>query len=240
MLKIIKQNPDAIKYVHEDIKRDPELLIAAGMFGVNHDVDRNDDNNRRLAQKLRHQRKIVLSTRFALKPSSHSQATNFTQLLKEHEYIRNGNFKIYAPNAFDKHSCDPNWTDFDWPCRGTKETCCFEDTLKTGHPTDDCCWRYSFRYQLEEAKATGGFMLQLVETEEPYSDGPPVLGNGQRIEQHMSQQLQLKTFHVYRPMFGYEQPFEKSHIEQVVTAIKYWYDGECQEISKRVCRPTSG
>lgn len=32
--------------------------------------------------------KIVLSTRFSINPSSHSEATQFTKILKEHEYIR--------------------------------------------------------------------------------------------------------------------------------------------------------
>ena len=114
--------------------------------------------------------------------------------------LQNGNFKVYAPNAFDKKTCDPEWTNFDWPCRGTKDTCMgwlnnnneddgggdldsrYMNVLtKDGHPTDDCCWRYSFRSQLQEAKETGGFMLQLVQTEPTVADGrvrDATLGNG--------------------------------------------------------------
>ena len=108
---------------------------------------------------------------------------------------------VYSPNAFDKKTCDPEWTNLDWPCRGTDETCAYHNVLtKDGKPTNDCCWRYSFRSQLQEATDTGGFMLQLVETGE-YSGkiNDATLGRGQLIELEMAQSIGTKVFQVYRP-----------------------------------------
>ena len=273
VLKAINLCPDNIKYVPENLKRNHDVLIAAGMFDKDHDEKRkkrrivktandvvpsnarprsNSKDNNKILQK------IVLSTRFSLNQSCQSIATKFTKKFKDHAYVRDsGKFIVYAPNAFEKQSCDPNWTDFDWPCRGTSETCRYKNILTTtttttttgtdddvenesnyeamttytgtsiGRPTNECCWRYSFRFQLEEAKASGGFMLQLVESGERIGKGDDAkLGNGQQIEYDMAQQLNLKIFHVYRPTSkeGYEWNFHTSHIEQVISAIKDWYN----------------
>ena len=166
----------------------------------------------------------------------------FTNMLKSQQYIRSGNFKVYAPNAFDKQSCDPNWTDVDHPCRGTKATCRYANVITdSGLPTNDCCWRYSFRNQLKEAKATGGFLLQLVESENP-SDKfmAPELGKGQEIERRMAQNLHMKIFRVYRPTgkndkleFG----FSNDSMTQIVSCIKLWYDNGCQDQSECVVHP---
>ena len=230
VLEAVKHDPNATKYVHEDLKRDPDILVAAGMFDSNHE-----------SLRPRNLKKIAFSTRFSLSPSSRSEATNFTKLFKDHHYIQRFHFKVYAPNAFDKQSCDPDWTNFDHPCRGTKDTCHFDFSLKSGHPTDDCCWRYSFRHQLIEAKKSGGFMLQLIEKGED-DNQPPTLGNGQRIEQDMARELNLKVFHVYRPMpeKGYGWKFEMHHMDEVVANIERWYDDGCQEMAESTVRPTSG
>ena len=227
-LTVVGRNPDAIKFVHNDLKRDPDVLIAAGMFDENHDATRRGPI-----------KKIVLSTRFALNESSHSEATYFTKLLKNHEYIRR-NFIAYSPNAFDKKSCDKNWTDFDHPCRGTRNTCNYNNILADdGRPTDDCCWRFSFRAQLEEANRTGGFMLQLVEPEKQGS--PDRLGKGQAIELDMAHNhLKMKVFHVHRPRFfvgDIELQFDDVHLNEVVNVIKRWYSNDCQDMSVTVIRP---
>ena len=246
VLVAVKSNPDNIKYIPDDMKRDRDVLVASGMFDKSH-----ENSNRRLQQPqprfvnkivggfvtvLQQQamkRKIVLSTRFALDPkTNHYEATKFTQMLKEDEYIQNGDFILYAPNAFDKKSCDPNWTDIKHPCRGTKGSCRYDNILtKDGYPTNDCCWRYSFRNQLEEAKKTGGFILQLVEREHGSDHKTtPTLGNGQQIELDMSKQLRLKVFHIYIPRMG----FSKRYVDTVVEAIQNWYDDNCQDMSECV------
>jgi len=230
-LAAVRKDPDAIKYVGEYIKHDSELLTAAGMF----DADHIDSATRKKMMTNSTIKKIVLSTRFSLNVESTSQATRFTKLLKENEHIRQNNFKIYAPNAFDKKTCDPNWTDFDHPCRGTDDTCEYKNELtKEGQPTDNCCWRYSFRRQLEEAKFTGGFMLQLVE-----GDG---LGKGQTIEKQMAEELSLKIFHVIQPIVlnsNVERPFDERNIEEVASAIKCWYNFRDNPLYARFVPPVT-
>ena len=85
-------------------------------------------------------------------------------------------------------------------------------------------------------------MLQLVETGEEFGmvDNAK-LGNGQRIESDMAQQLQMKVFHVYRPKDedGYEDSFVNHHIDEVVAAIRRWYDNSCIDMSERIVHPAS-
>jgi hypothetical protein len=182
--------------------------------------------------------KIVLSTRFSLKAASQSQATEFAVLLKEDEYIRKGDFSVYSPNAVAKHTCDPEWTSSSWPCRGTFETCQKEDdALKSGKPQPESCWRYSFRYQLETARASQGCMIQLIERELPFSE--PSLGKGQKIEAEMAYDVGTKTFRVYPPrdLFagdGEDIPLEEAHIRVVASKLREWYDSGCIDMSDSV------
>ena len=124
-------------------------------------IDAATSTTSRVNGGMRH---IVLSTKFSLGENCTSTATQFTVLLKQHPYIQNGNFTIYSPNAFDKTTCDPEWTNIHHPCRGTFETCQIpHPEHKTGEPSHESCWRYSFRYQLQLAKQTNGLMIQLAE-----------------------------------------------------------------------------
>ena len=234
VLAAVNSNHNALRYAHgEALRRDRDCLVAAGMFDPDYDVS--------VQQTLSvTTKRIAMSTRFSLNPTSRSQATNFTFLLKKNRYIKQKDFRVYAPNAFNKNSCDPNWTDFKWPCRGTTETCKFDLSLKTGRPNDDSCWRYSFRCQLEEAKATGGFMLQLVEREDSLNrSSHQKLGNGQKIEEDMANRIGTKIFKVYRPLKqepgdksdGSEEPFNLGDIDKVVTEIKQWYGDGCTDSS---------
>merc|ERR1719198_1916154 len=93
---------------------------------------------------------------------------------------------IYFPPAFSKSSCDPNFTDASWPCRGTAACCSKQNCLPDGTPTNSSCWRYSFRHHQKVCKATGGFMIQINE-----STG---LSAGQEIETEMAALEGLKIF----------------------------------------------
>jgi hypothetical protein len=126
--------------------------------------------------------------------------------LKQQDYFENGSFVVYSPNAFDKSTCDPEWTRFEWPCRGTYDTCMFDSSLKTGVPQPKGCWRYSFRYQLEEAKRTNGFMAQIADF--VISEWGHVLGDGQKIEREMAQHMGVKIFRVNAP---YIQGVDNAH-----------------------------
>ena len=179
-------------------------------------------------------RRIVLSTRFSLGEKSSPTATTFTVLLKKHPYFRrlqqqphrnsnddnedkkdplvqSNSYTIYSPNAYTKDTCDPAWTNKAWPCRGTFATCQKESAFKIGQPTNRSCWRYSFRYQLQLAKLTNGFLIQVVEhdpTPPPtstfrnnyYDRFQPSLGKGQEIETYMAREVGTKVFRIYEPL----------------------------------------
>ena len=104
---------------------------------------------------------------------------------------------VYLSNAWDKNTCDENWTNIDHPCRGTPTTfgkCIFsKDNVPIEHK---CCWRSSFRYQLTKAKESGGFMVQVAEFDFGLQDH--VLGNGQQIETELAEQLGVKVFCIYQ------------------------------------------
>jgi hypothetical protein len=220
--------PDALKYAKGGLGQDKECLVAAKVW------DRSYEPSSPFVSK------IVLSTRFSLEGGySRSQATTFAVMLKENDYIRNGNFSVYSPNAFAKDTCDPEWTRASWPCRGTFDTCRKEDTLKKVVPQTASCWRYSFRHQLEEAKRTDGCMIQLVERVE---DGTPqFLGKGLEIEAEMAIDVGTKVFRVYGPTRCYDEdkidfPFKKVHMRVVVSRLRAWYEDNCSDLSDCVIR----
>lgn len=112
--------------------------------------------------------------------------------------------------------------------------CTHNDKLtQEGRPTNDCCWRCAFQCQLEEAKETGGFILQLVEKAEKLGLAAHAkLGKGQATEQDVAEQLGLKTFHVCRSAaFGVEQKFGKQNVMDVVSIIECWCGNQCQDMS---------
>ena len=175
VIAAVKTTPEARKCAFGGLHQDEECLIAAKLWDTAYVSSRET--------KL--QTKITLSTRFSLNAHSSPVATKFTVLMKQHPYFRGetsaGNFVVYVPNAYTKGTCDPEWTRLEWPCRGTLETCKQVVTdSETGVPLAECCWRYSFRYQLEQSNKTGGFMLQVVQKKNNSLDCN--LGRGQLIE----------------------------------------------------------
>jgi len=236
VLVAVASDPNALKHALNGLNQDKDCLIAAGIWEEEYPkktpLSANDDNTV--------QKKIVLSTRFALTEGSHSKATQFAILLKRNEYIRQHGFLIYSPNAFGKSTCDPDWTNYGHPCRGTFDTCQKEEEFKSGTPTLKSCWRFSFRVQLEQAKRTNGFMIQLIEVGLPYTrytrGHPQTPGDGQKIETDMAQQVSTKVFPVYAPIKyrgdtnrEREEDFTEADIEVLVTAIRKWYEGGCQD-----------
>ena len=193
VLTAASTHPASLKYALNGLNQDKDCLVAAGLWDVNYDEQKRhhmhlvlgttisptfSSSNRRLIDEVDSGvplRKVVLSTRFSLGQQSTRTATKFTVLLKKHKFFLpskqgeedddgHGGFIVYSPNAFNKGTCDPKWTRFDWSCRGTFDTCRKEDALKVGIPQEAlCCWRYSFRYHLEQAKRSNGFMIQVLE-----------------------------------------------------------------------------
>lgn len=104
-------------------------------------------------------------------------------------------FPIYNPDARTKKSCDPMFTNFAHPCRGTLDTCQLGNSGNTsnGHPTPVSCWRYSFRWYEQESHDTGGFVLQIISLQR---DGKPRLGDGQVIEEDMAKLIGVKIIKI--------------------------------------------
>jgi hypothetical protein len=193
-------------------------------------------------------RKAVLSTKFSLHEDSQSTVTEFTRLLNDHPYFQEGNFDIYSPNAYMKGTCDPQWTRMEWACRGSYETCKKEPGLKTGRPHAACCWRYSFRWHLEQTKEMHGFMIQVVDIEQVRKvdrgkNYEYVLGDGQKIETVMAKEVGTKVFRIYRPraldrenrrqLF---QPFRDKHIDILVKHVEGWYQSSCSDMYEHEIR----
>ena len=120
---------------------------------------------------------------------------------------------------------------------GTLDTCqivVVDETTKL--PTNDSCWRFSCRHQLQVAKQTNGFMLQIVELDnkavEDGRGGTHKLGNGQEIEVEMAQEVGTKIFRVYEPFLRvgehvrWKRPFLPNDVDALVTKVKEWYDGD--------------
>ncbi len=228
-----KQNPTALKFALGGLNQDPDCLQAAGLFHDNYDT-----------LKLNNAPRIVLSTKFSLGEKTTSYATKVALLMKKNPYFASK--VVYSPNTWDKNTCDPNWTDITFPCRGTKETCQkyeFKDNLPV---EKECCWRSSYRYQLMRGKETGGFMVQVAEFDNSYEVEKHVLGNGQQIETELAQQVGLKVFRVYqqleksRPVFFYnisalyglnsEKSISKL-IDELVKCAESWYENGCSDMS---------
>lgn len=221
VLAAASNHPDALKYAQGGLNQDRDCWVAAGFWVESYDVERNAPGMKR----------IVLSTKFSLSPTLNpSSATNgFTALLNKRPYFRDGNFTFFAPNAFNKQTCDPEWTRIEWPCRGTIDTCQKELPYKTGAPSDQSCWRYAFRWQLEEAKRTGGFMIQVVQHRNPgdytgfYGHE---LGKGQEIETVMANQVGTKIFRIYEP--ENRGGFVETHLQPLEDCIFEWYRNNCE------------
>ena len=239
VLTAVASAPSSLQFALGGLNQDQDCLVAAKIWdehsrrqlGCNiNDSSVPDSTTRGSATH----RKIVLSTRFALEPQSSPHATDFTVALKAHPYIRDGNFVVYSPNAYGKSTCDPQWTRMEWPCRGTYQTCQKRSALKSGLPQSESCWRYSFRYQLKEARRTGGFMIQVVDYDRTSHGGEGrhhQLGKGQLIETEMAHSVGTKIFRCYElDLFGTKDlTWEVDYM--VSSCIQRWYSEGCVDRS---------
>ncbi len=256
VLTAVQQNGDALKFASETLRSDKDIVIAAvkekpivlkfALGGLNQDPDclkaagLFDDSYDNL--KLKNAPRIVLSTKFSLGEKTTSYATEVALIMKENPYFQSK--VVYSPNSWDKNTCDPNWTDISFPCRGTKRTCLkyyFKDNLPV---EKKCCWRSSYRYQLMKGKETGGFMVQVAEFDE--DSQKHVLGNGQQIETELAELVGLKVFRVYQQISGYshirgrngmDSDYEIADlINELVKCAESWYENGCSDLSVKEVR----
>jgi len=208
-----RQNPRSLNFALDGLNQDHECLGAAGIWAES--LEQRDTD---LAKK--DPRKGIYSVKFCT-----SFATDATAIMKRHEYV--GTFDVYFPSAFNKRSCDPHFITFSWPCRGTTATCCMEpESLRSGKPDNNSCWRYSFRNHQEICANSGGFMLQLEEREDDMNDAPFALGAGQIIETDMAKQAGLKIFRIQQgtKKWHKRRDFNEEDANMVAEAIKSWSD----------------
>lgn len=133
---------------------------------------------------------------------------------------------VYSPNAFNKSTCDPQWTSRAWPCRGTLSCCERPSRTDAGVPIEaECCWRFSFRYHLQEANKLDGFMIQVADWNTTL--GKHTLGEGQKIETEMANDTGTKVFRFYEPLYAYSNQLDK-----LVSEIKSWYENECSDMAE--------
>lgn len=183
----VEQRPGSLKWALGGLSQDRTLLKLAGILQEGE-------------QGLRSQ-KLVMSVRFALAEGCSEFSTQVQNKMREHPFLQQ--FEIYNPNAFCKGFCGPKdgFTDPEWPCRGTIETCKKLALNPEGTaPSIESCWRYSFHHHLEEALSSGGCMIQVVEHEFANHGcvhfAQDVLGKGQLIEEEMADTIGLKIFRI--------------------------------------------
>merc|ERR1712008_362575 len=135
--------------------------------------------------------------------------------------------KTYNPNAWCKEYCghDLNYTSTDNPCKGTLNTCNFDrsknQTFVDGRAVlgERSCWRFAFRFHMEECKANNGFMLQVEEI--------GGLGNGQKIETEMAQEVGIKIFRSSAADSDFVD-WGGRMMKFVAKRIQAWYDSGCK------------
>jgi len=173
VLKAVKKDGAALLYASEQLRAEKEVVLAASKRlpaalkyskgGLNQDHDLLKACGLWDQKEVIYERKeqAILSVKFSMAERSTPFATEFALQMKNHGYLRK--FRTYNPNAWCKKSCDPVYTNIEHPCRGTPATCQIpehDNFGADGKPTSKCCWRSSFRFQLEECKSTNGFMIQ--------------------------------------------------------------------------------
>jgi len=205
VLAAVRTTPSALKF-SMGLSQDCEILKAAGIWDE---------------QACSRKYQITLSVKFSLAEQSTPYATEFALEMKKNDYL--GQFKTYNPNVWDKNLCDPEFTDMDHPCRGSLMTCLIPEhqnlTADTKKPCATSCWRFAFRFHMEECKASNGFLIQVEE-----KDG---LGAGQKIETEMAKEVGIKVFRTYTTN---DKMDERRLRERLAQRVQAWYDSGCENM----------
>ncbi len=227
VIAAVKQEQTALKFAIPPLNQDHDCLRAAGLF--------DDGLIYTNLIKIQAQR-IVFSTKFSLGEYTSAFATLIALALKAHPFAKD--MFVYFPNSWMKSTCDPDWTNMSHPCRGTEELCTkFIFDKNTGVPIEkECCWRSSFVYQLNKAKETRGFMIQLAEFDEQLQEH--VLGNGQQIETELADRVGVKVFRVYQQNFQYAgspkiatMDSEGILVDKVVESAQSWLESDREDMA---------
>lgn len=220
VLAAVRTTPTSLKFAQKDLIEDQDCVKASGLSYLCPYQGPGGLSDKQ--QTYSHNQQASVSVKFGVASPSTDYAANFGVMLMRNAYLRE--FKIHCPNAWRTSSCDPGFTNIQHPCRGTTSTCKFKETqnlvAKTPggkkQPTHKSCWRFSFRYHLEESKKTKGFMIQVQEKEG--------LGDGQRIETKMAQDAGVKIFRT----IATSEDVTEQHLMVLESKIKEWYLKGCK------------
>jgi len=202
VLAAVKQSGKALKFAKGRLNQNEECLKAAGLW----DVDYREED---LFQ-------VVQSVKFSLSEKSTTYASEFALAMKKDHFLKK--LKTYNPNAWEKDSCDPEFTNIEHKCRGTQETCQFpksRNLTAEEKPQKKSCWRYAFRFHLAQCKKNNGFMIQVQEKKG--------LGAGQEIETIMAKEVGLKVFRTRTE----SDDFRQDRIEKLRAKIEEWKQNGC-------------
>jgi len=221
VLLAVKSHPTSLKYALSGLSQDRDCLVASGLLNFK---DYSQDTTTK---------RIVLSLPLDKNGKSTPHAIMFALLLRDHPSFKD--YIVHFPNAWDRSTCDTEWTNFDHPCRGTTDTCEIEDEeLKTGVPNERiCCWRYSFRWQLQRGKDTNGMMIQVREFDHSPSVRGHILGDGQKIETDIAKDVGVKVFEIYQGKTinkRWAKDFDEKHINVLAEQVTNWYDTGCDDV----------
>jgi len=175
VLEAVRARPGALKYAMGGLNEDDECLKTAGRIASK---EKNSLYGRT--------EKVILSLKGLGKASD--SAGRLAMAMRADPIL--GQFKTYNPSAFSRGSCDPTFTSISHPCRGTSSTCKYTEgqNLEHSRPSSKTCWRFTYRFHLNECKTAKGFMVQLKE-----ESG---LDDGQVIQTDMADGVGLKIFRV--------------------------------------------
>jgi hypothetical protein len=73
-------------------------------------------------------------------------------------------------------------------------------------------------------------MMQLVEREY-FNSKNQSLGNGQKIETEMANEIGTKVFCAHAPGAGWDKRFTEKHIQLVASKLHKWYMDGCTDMS---------
>jgi len=236
------ENISTTKTVEDSIKSSTKNNFVEDDEGIREeeleDDPTEDNDEEEEVESYSAKKKIVLSTRFSLGGYISNTVKKFAQLLEKHPLFKD--YEVYYPNATDKNTCDPSWTNFYHPCRGTFDTCEKEAELKLGIPQEDkCCWRYSFRYQVEHAFV----LVQVVEYYHgqfwDYGDdgNSHIIGKAQRIESEMAKDAGTKVFRCFQPTHQVndtwmKEDFGVDDVDNLAEEVKKWLDDDCANMDE--------
>jgi len=205
----VKKNGKALKFAKGGLNQSPKCLKAAGLW------------DEKYMEKLPFE--VVQSVKFSLSEKSTMYASEFALAMKKDRFLKT--LKTYNPNAWEKDSCDPEFTNIKHNSRGTQETCQFPNFRNLnaeGNPKDKSCWRVAFHFHLEQCKKNNGFMIQVQEKKG--------LGAGQEIETIMAKEVGLKVFRTCTE----SDDFRQDRIEKVRKKIEEWRSSGCANMGLEI------